>query len=160
MSVYFQKIKDDKFNADASFVVKESRNMRIFIAMLALGLAAIMAWSAMWLAVVPAVFGVYSMLASRKQPTVMMIDKRGFFYYGSLVTNWKNFVSAQFMDQTPQLSSRSLGLSDQFSIALRYRKEGDPVCYERKIALTNMQDKSEEEILAAIRFYYKQSQKG
>ena len=101
-----------------------------------------------------------SIIASRKNRIVITVNKEGIFYYETLVTNWNNFVSAKFIDQAPQLSKSSLGFSDQFFIALRYRKTADAALYERKIPLTNTQDKSEEEIMAAIRFYYKKSQAG
>lgn len=158
MAVYFQKISQDQFHAEEGFVVRESKKMRLFIGLVALAIAALMIRSSIPLAVLIAVFGVASLLASRKNRIVMTINKYGFYYYGSLVTNWKNFVSARFIDQAPQLSKSSLGISDQFYIAIRYRKEADATCYERKIALTNTQDKAEEEIMAAIRFYYNKSQ--
>jgi hypothetical protein len=157
VSVYFQKITEDKFSPDSSFQVKESKKMRLFIGIIALGIAVVMVQGSVFMAVVAATFGVVSLIYSRRNQTIMEINKDGFFYYGRLVTNWNNFVSARFIDQAPQLSSNSLGISDQFFIAIRYRKVDSSNCFEQKIALTNTQDKSEEEILAAIRFYYKNS---
>lgn len=158
MAVYFQKISHDQFHAEEGFVVRESKRMRLFIGLIALAIAALMTRSSIPLAILISIFGFASLLASRKNRVVMTINKEGFYYYGCLVTNWKNFVSASFIDQPPQLSKSSLGISDQFYIAVRYRKESDATCYERKIALTNTQDKAEEEIMAAIRFYYNISQ--
>jgi hypothetical protein len=158
MAVYFQKIPDNQFNAATSFEVKESRKMRLIIGIVALALAAFMVQSSPFLSGVVAIFGAGSIFASTKERTVMTVNKDGFFYYGSLITNWNNFVSARFIDQMPEISSTSLGISDQFFLAVRYYKENEPGCFERKFALTNTQDKSEEEIMAAIRFYYNQSQ--
>jgi hypothetical protein len=90
----------------------------------------------------------------------MTINPSGFYYYGKLITNWKNFVSAQFVDNVPALSGSSSGISDQFFLIMRYYKEGQPACFERKFRLTNTQDKAEEEILAAIKFYYANSNSG
>jgi uncharacterized membrane protein len=132
--------------------------MRVFIGLVALAIAAFMTRSSIPLAVLIFIFGVASLLASRKNRIIMTINRDGFFYYGSLITNWTNFVSARFIDQAPQLSKSSLGIADQFYLAIRYHKEADDTCYERKIALTNTQDKAEEEIMAAIRFYYSKSQ--
>ncbi|MDQ3278858.1 MAG: hypothetical protein M3Q06_11065 [Bacteroidota bacterium] len=160
MAVYFQKVAEDQFHEDASFVVKESKKMRLFIGLLTLGIAILMSRSSIWLAIPIAAFSVASLLASRKNRVIMIINKEGFFYYGKLLTDWTNFVSARFIDQVPQLSKSSLGISDQFYIAIRYHKDHDSNCYESKIALTNTQDKAEEEILAAIRFYYKKYQDG
>jgi hypothetical protein len=42
---------------------------------------------------------------------------------------------------------------------IKYYKEGFPGYYGRKIRLTNTQDKSEEEIVTAITFYFKHYQK-
>jgi hypothetical protein len=157
VAVYFQKVRDDQFNAETGFVVKESKNMRLFIGLIALGIAVIMAKSSILIAAVIAVFAIATLLASRRNKTVMTINKEGFFYEGNLITSWRHFVSAKFLDQTPQLSKSSLGVSDQFYLAVRYRKEGDKACYEQKIPLTNLQDKSEEEIMAAVRFFYNHS---
>ncbi len=131
--------------------------MRLFIGFIALGIAAVMFKSAVLPAALIAVFAIATLVASRKDKIIMTINKEGFYYEGSLVTGWKHFVSAQFVDQTPQLSKSSLGVSDQFHLAIRYRKEANGACFERKIPLTNLQDKSEEEILAAVRFFYKKS---
>jgi hypothetical protein len=100
-----------------------------------------------------ALIGIASLVASRKSQTIMTINKNGFFYYGSLLTNWSNFVSAEFLDEMPTLSSTSSGLSDKFSLYIKYYRDDKPGCFGRKIPLTNTQDKSEEEIIAAIRFY-------
>jgi hypothetical protein len=157
VAVYFQKISDNQFNQEESFLVKESKRMRLFIGLISLAIACVMVKSSIILAAVAAAFGIGSLLASRKNQVVMEINKDGFFYYGRLITGWNHFVSASFIDQAPQLSTNSLGISDQFFIAVRYRKENSQDCFERKIPLTNMQDKSEEEIMAAIRFYYTKS---
>jgi hypothetical protein len=50
----------------------------------------------------------------------------------------------------------SLGLCRAES---EYCKEGHPGCYSRKIRFTDTQDKSEEEIMTAIKFYYSNSQR-
>jgi hypothetical protein len=42
---------------------------------------------------------------------------------------------------------------------IKYYKDGEPGYYGRKIRLTDTQDKSEEEIIAAVKFYYKNRQK-
>lgn len=154
MAVYFQKIRNDQFSAAVPFVVKESVRMRQFIGLLLLFIAFMMRGSSLLAAIAIGAIGLATVLASRKHRTVMTISKDGFFYHGNLVTNWDNFVSATFIDQAPGLSTSSLGISDQFFISIRYYKKAGGLCYERKIALTNMQDKAEEEIMAAIRFFY------
>jgi hypothetical protein len=88
----------------------------------------------------------------------MTINRNGFFYYGTLITSWGNFISARFHDDIPLPSNNSVAVSDKFYLVLRYYKDGRQEIYERRIRFTNTQNKSEEEILAAIRFYYKNSQ--
>lgn len=132
--------------------------MRLIIGIVALAFAVFMAQSSPFLSAIVAIFGITSIVISTRERIIMTVNKDGFFYYGSLITNWNNFVSARFIDQTPQVSSTSLGISDQYFLSVRYRKDNEPGCFERKFALTNTQDKAEEEILAAIRFYYNKSQ--
>lgn len=59
------------------------------------------------------------------------------------------------MDEIPVLTSGSAGLSDKFSLYIQYYKNDQPGCFGRKIPLTNTPDKPEEEIMAAVRFYYR-----
>src|ERR1043165_5321610 len=146
MSGYFQKIAEDQFNADASFVVKESKKMHLFIGAFLLLISILAIKSSVYIAMIPAIFAVVSLRRARKNQVVMTINKNGFFYYGSLITNWNNFVSARFIDEAPSLSINSFGISDKFFLSIRYYKD-DGRCYDRKIALTNTQDKSEEEIV-------------
>jgi len=44
-------------------------------------------------------------------------------------------------------------------LSIRYFKEGEPGYFERNFLMTAVTDKSEEEIIAAIRFYYEQAGK-
>lgn len=128
--------------------------MHFFIGIIFLLISAVMAKSSVIVAVVIALLGVFSFIKSRKDKTVFVVNNEGFYYYDNLITNWNNFVSARFLDEVPALAKDSAGISDKFFISLRYYKDDQKGCFERKFALTNTQDKSEEEILAAIRFYY------
>ncbi len=154
---FFQKISEDQFQAEGDFVVKESKTMRLVIGLLLLAISIYMIKSSVVIGIVIAIAAIASFIASTKDRVIMTISKRGFFYYGSLLTNWKNFVSAEFIDEAPTISSSSTGFSDKFSLFIKYHKDDQPGCFGRKIPLTNTQDKSEEEILAAIRFYYRNS---
>jgi len=93
-----------------------------------------------------------------KNKTVMVINKSGFYYYGELITDWKNFIEAEFIDDVPLPGMYSTGTTDRFYLLVKYYKEGQPGYYGRKIRFTDTQDKSEEEIIAAIKFYYKNCQ--
>ncbi len=157
MPSYFQTISEDRFNADTNFVVKESKTMHLVIGLVLLVLSAISITSSIFFGVITGVFGTISLIRSGKDITVMKIDTNGFYYYGSLVTSWSNFVSARFVDEVPLPTRTTTGVSDKFYLVIRYYKN-DHRCYERKIPFTNTQDKSEEEIMAAINFYYKHRQ--
>ncbi|HEV7331211.1 MAG TPA: hypothetical protein VGN63_09240 [Flavisolibacter sp.] len=154
---FFQTISEDQFNADADFIVKESKKMRLIIGLFLLCFAVLMIQDYIWMAIVAAIPAIASLIASTRNQVIMKINKSGFYYYGKLLTDWNNFVSAEFMDEMPVLISGSAGLSDKFSLYIKYYKNDEPGCFGRKIPLTNTQDKSEEEIIAAVRFYYRNS---
>lgn len=157
--LFFTKIPDDRFDAGTDFIVKESKKMHLVIGILLLVFSGIFFQGSVLFGAAAAVAGVFSLLKSRKDQTIMKVNSTGFFYYGDLITNWRNFVSVDFVDEPPAISSSSTGLSDKFFLALKYYKDGRPECFARKFSLTNTQDKSEEEIIAAIRFYYKNFKK-
>lgn len=111
----------------------------------------------LWMGLIVAAIGTGVLVASVRNETVMNINANGFFYYDRLLTSWANFVSAEFLDELPVQMSGSAGLSDQFYLYIKYYKDDKPGLFALKIPFTNTQDKSEEEILAAIRFYYQRS---
>lgn len=92
-----------------------------------------------------------------RNKTILVINKNGFYYYGELLTDWNHFISEEFIDDGPSLSRGKS--KDQFYVLIKYYKEGSPGYYGRKIPFTASQDKSEEEIIAAIKFYCKQNEK-
>lgn len=152
--VFFQKISDNQFNAETDFVVKESKTMHLVIGILLLIFSVIFFQGSILLGTAAALAGIASLVRSAKNQTVIVVNNTGFFHYGDLVTSWKNFVSVDFVDEVPVFSSKSAGLSDKFSLVLKYYKDDRPECFACTIPLTNTQDKSEEEIMAAIRFYH------
>lgn len=101
-------------------------------------------------------FAIGTLMRTSKEIIIMKINKTGFYYYGKLITDWDHFISEEFIDDGPA-SPRS-GAKDQFYLLIKYYKEGQPGYFGRKIRLTDSQDKSEEEIIAAVKFYYKNSQ--
>lgn len=86
--------------------------------------------------------------ASAANRAIMQIDETGFSYYGRRLTTWDEFEKAWYMQE-------ALGdsIADKFVLMLRYRK-ADGRVYQRRLPLTNTQDKAEEEIIAAIRRFY------
>lgn len=154
---FFQSISEERFRADADFIVRESKRMRRLIGGFFLIFSLFMLKDFLWMGLIVGSIGIGALVASMRNETVMQINRNGFFYYGRLLTTWTNFVSAEFLDELPVQASGSAGLSDQFFLYLKYYKDDQPGCFALKIPLTNTQDQSEEEIIAAIRFYYRQS---
>jgi len=89
----------------------------------------------------------------------MKINREGIYYYGQLLTDWDNFISWEFIDELPIPSYGTDAVNDQLFLMIKYYKDNLPGYYGRKIRLTNTQDKSEEEIVGAIKFYFKHYQK-
>ena len=160
MPIFLQKISDESFNAESDFNVKESRgcNMAMGILLLVVSLGIIIAdltgtlsgpfIKVFYLLLIPAVLFIRRGSANQ---TVMTINKTGFYYGGQLLTNWDNFIDAKVTQE-----EKLLTIQDNFQLFIKYYKDGSPGYFGRKIPLTNTQDKAEEEIIAAIRFYYKQ----
>jgi hypothetical protein len=154
---FFQAVAEDQFQANGDFVVKESKQMRRIIGVFFFILSLFMLKDFLWLGLLVGAVGIGALIVSMRNETIMTINRDGFYYYGKLLTSWTNFLSAEFLDELPVQTSSSAGLSDQFFLYMKYYKDGQPGCFALKIPLTNTQDKAEEEILAAIRFYSRNS---
>jgi hypothetical protein len=81
--------------------------------------------------------------------TIFIIDASGIYQYGKLVTDWENFVSANITQKEITGSIR-----DNFILVIDYYNTEEQSYHERTIPLTDTQTKSEEEIIAAINFFY------
>lgn len=82
----------------------------------------------------------------------MEVNAHGFFYFGKLITDWKHFISVKFTEE-----EKAFRISDNFVLLLEYFKPNEPNSFIIKINLGNTQNKSEEEIVEAVRFYHQQS---
>jgi len=150
----FQAVSDDQFNADSEFTVKTSKSMAMFVGIIFFFLAlGIYLSTHSYISFGLLAASLYSFYRSSKDVVIMTISRKGFFYLGKLVTDWKHFSSAKFLDEPPVPGANNLGINDQFSLLIKYEKDSGGL-FGRKIRLTLDQDKSEEEILAAIRFYF------
>jgi hypothetical protein len=90
---------------------------------------------------------------------IMTINKKGFYYLDELVTNWHNFIDA-FVTQDEENRRIPYDVTDRFMLVIRYGKIGHTGFFIRKILMTATMDKSEEEIVAAIKFYYEHRDEG
>lgn len=159
MPVFFQKISDDEFDIESDFLVKESKNMNIVTGVFFL-IFSFAAFATNILAgCVVLIFAILAFARSAKDQTIIKINKQGFYYFDELITDWDHFISEEFIDEIPLPSGNNPGVSDQFFLLIKYYKDDASGYFGRKIRLTNNQDKAEEEIIAAVKFYSKNSQK-
>ena len=155
MAAYFQKISDDQFNFETDFIVQESKQMNLVIGMVSLIFSLVAFSMSVLMGGLILLFAIGSLMRSSKDTTIMKINKTGFYYLGELVTDWDHFISEEFIDEGPA-RPRS-GAVDRFYLMIKYYKDERSGYYGRKIRFTDTQDKSEEEVIAAIKFYYKNS---
>ena len=92
----------------------------------------------------------YFLRQSRQQTELLKINRQGFFQSGKLVADWSQFDKAWLDQQSKTLMS----LQDNFVIRFRYYSPDGSKLITRTIPMSNTQDKADEEILRAIRFYY------
>jgi hypothetical protein len=152
----FQKIPDEQFNPDEDFIVKESTGMNILISFFFFLFAFFSASLYWWLCGFFLIPGVLLFIRGLKNQTVMIVSKSGFYYYDSLITDWTNFIDVEFIDEVPLPGPNSSGVSDKFSMLMKFYRDDQPDLYfTQQFRFTNTQNKSEEEIIAAIRFYHR-----
>jgi hypothetical protein len=152
---FFQKIPNEQFNPEEDFIVKESTGMNILISFFFLLIAFFSASMYWWLCGFFLIPGVLLLIKAYKNDIIMIVNKNGFYYYGNLITNWSNFIDVEFIDEVPLPDQNSSGVSDKFSMLIKFYKDGQPGLYfTQQFPFTNTQDKSEEEIIAAIKFYH------
>jgi len=156
-------MKEVRLNTNGDFVVKESVGSNIFIGVvfLLLALAALINFTddtdkyhpprtsffvtILAITLPPAILFIAKGFMHQ---TVMTINKNGIYYFGTLKTNWNNFINAYItQDEIPG------SIQDNFVLILQFYKEGKEGFFETKIPLRNTQDKSEEEIIAAIKYF-------
>jgi hypothetical protein len=99
-------------------------------------------------ALVPAI--IYFARAKNKR-IYIRINKTGIYQDEKLITGWSNLLNV-YVDQKEVV----LSISDNFILVVEYRKDGFKQGFRRKIPLTNTQNKSEEEIMEAVRFFRKE----
>jgi hypothetical protein len=154
-------------NKDGEFVVGEEKVLNYILALLFFGLFMYGLIDAMLdqfkkmtylnalfaLALLPAIF---SFKKARSKRVYIRVNKKGIFQDERLLTNWPNFLNAYITQKEVVLS-----IQDNFLLVVEYRKDGFDKGFRKKIALTNTQNKSEEDVLEAIKFFwdrYKQSE--
>jgi hypothetical protein len=145
-----------KIDSNSDFVVKENGGVFLVLGLLFLAMFIYSViyyvepqvkfhFEITYLTLVPAIYFIQK--AFTKKTVIIRINKKGIFYYNKLITSWTNFVKAHVTQE-----EKVLAISDNFVLLLEFRNAQGKIITE-KIPLTNTQDKSEEEIIAAIRFF-------
>lgn len=104
-------------------------------------------YKSMYIAIVPAIL--FAMRGKNKS-VVIRINKNGIYYYGKFVTSWENYIDGN-IEQDPDRKVSSI--SDDNVLLISYYKDGEDGCFVRKIPLTNTQDRAEEEIAEAMKYF-------
>lgn len=87
---------------------------------------------------------------ARSKRIYIRINKTGIYQDEKLVTSWANFINA-YIDQ--KVKKNFFSIQDNFILVVEYKKDGKG--FRHKIPLTNTQNKSEEDVLAAVNFFWK-----
>jgi cell division protein FtsL len=103
------------------------------------------------LALLPAILLVK---AGKSKRIYIRVNKTGIFQNEQLVTGWHNLIRAYISQK-----EKTFSIQDNFILVLDYKKEGKKGGFRRKIPLTNTQNKSEEEVLAAVMFFWKENRR-
>jgi hypothetical protein len=88
----------------------------------------------------------------RSNRIYIRVNLKGIYLDERLLTNWENFIKAYLTQKETVLT-----IQDNFMLVVEYRKKDDPKTgIRKKIMLTNTQNQSEEDVLAAIKFFWKE----
>ena len=143
----------------SDFVVKENRGLYLVLGLICLAIFVFsltdrvdydyngknFKFKFLYLVAVPAFF--FFAKALKAGTVIIRINKDGIFYFGEHITTWQFFIDAK-VTQADKLWT----IQDNFILLVNYTDENGKK-YRSKIPLTNNQDKSEEEIIAAIRYF-------
>lgn len=99
------------------------------------------------IALVPAIFFFIKGTSGR---IFIRVNKTGIYQDEKLVTDWKNFINA-YITQKQKLMS----IQDNFILVVEYLKDSSGTGFRRNIPLSNTQNKSEEDVLEAVLFFWK-----
>jgi hypothetical protein len=102
------------------------------------------------LALLPAI---YCFRRANNGRVYIRVNKSGIFQDEKLVTGWSNLIKAYIAQKE---KTGIFNIKDNFLLVVEYRKEDLKQGARRKLPLTNTQNKSEEEVLEAVMFFWKE----
>jgi|GEM_PF-5020633 len=142
---------------DVPFVIRDSRGMMLFLGSVSVGAGLLMLYQAdgesfrgfsfYLLQAVVLTLVIVCFYRAAKQKMIFLVDRRGIFYYGKLITDWDHFEDAQVKEEL----TGGRQMTDNFMLHVRFHREGG--LYKRSFPLANTFDKADEELVAAIRFF-------
>ena len=91
---------------------------------------------------------------ARSKNVYIRINKTGIYHHEQLITTWSKLIKASISQKE---KNGIFNIQDNFLLVLEYRKENGKEAVRRKIPLTNTQNRSEEEIMEAVKFFWKES---
>lgn len=148
---------------DGQFIVGEYKLMHYFMALFFLALFGYGLYDAIArnfrdidyqsyvfaLAIIPAVM---ILIKVRKGTIYIRINERGIYQHERLVTTWANLRNAALTQRDKKYMFEP---GDNFVLVLDYQPAGTAKPIRRSIPLTNTQNKSEEEVLAAVKWFWR-----
>ncbi len=154
----------DTLSKDSNFEVKESVVLDLIIAAIGFAMAgsallydsnaygSALFGKSLLIGLIP---GVIFAVKAIKNNATLSINKEGIYLHNNFITDWTFFKTA-YVQQMPLAAG---GYTDNIVLIIEYYKVGESGFFKRKISLTSTQNKSEEEIIAAITYFYKISKK-
>ena len=88
---------------------------------------------------------------ARSKKVHIRINKTGIYHHERLVTGWAKLHKAYISQKEKK---GIINIQDNFLLVLEFRKENGKQAVRRKIPLTNTQNRSEEEIMEAVKFFW------
>jgi hypothetical protein len=149
-----------RFNAEEDFIVRQSATMNVVcgVAMLSVFVATLISAKfsvegMMMSALLFVTTGVFFIIRGLKKQELLKINWTGVYQHGALVCRWRDFHKAWLTQKEVTMS-----IKDNFVIMFQYNSADQTKLYTRTIRMLNTQDKADDEVIAAIRFYYENSQ--
>ncbi|HUR65126.1 MAG TPA: hypothetical protein VMZ03_02145 [Chitinophagaceae bacterium] len=158
---YSKKIARIPLTPDGQFVVSEEKALNYILAVLFFALFCYGVGDAMYkklkqidyqsyvfaLAIAPAI---YCVRRARKKRIYIRINKTGIYQDERLITPWSDLLHAYISQKE---KTKMINLMDNFLLVVEYKKDGKGI--RRQLPLTNTQNRSEEEVLEAVNFFWK-----
>jgi hypothetical protein len=92
---------------------------------------------------------------ARNKRIYIRINKTGIYQDEKLVTTWANLLNV-YIDQKEVV----LSIQDNFILVVEYQNDDSDKGFRRKIPLNNTQNKSEEDVMEAVKFFWNEYRKG